>query len=378
MLKPIPAIFFWLLLIGQGISASTETDKVFQRGVQLQQSGDLAGARDAYQTVLVHTPRRVEALANLGQVFDQLGEFGQAVLYYRKALQVAPNQTSIRLNLGLLLFKKQHYEEARKELSIVTAERSEDYRARHVFALCLLKLNQLDAGIAQLEMVHRAQPANLMATYTLGSAYLSSNQIPKAEELIKTTLSHVDTAESHLVQGAFRFAKEEFFDAVDELEKAIQRNPQLPSAHSQLGALYFMLNDWTRSMKNCEAELKINPNDFTATALLAWIFRSTSRLEEADRLIDKALRLKPDDFGVLFQKADMAKKKGDIDASVRLLEQVISRRPDYFPARVLLAQLYFRLNRKEKAEEQMVLIKQLEGKQKRMGMDQVKRPDEGR
>jgi tetratricopeptide (TPR) repeat protein len=165
---------------------------------------------------------------------------------------------------------------------------------------------------------------------------------------------------------------------VDEFEKAVKRNPELPTAHSQLGYLYFMLNDWDRSLQNCEAELKVNPHDFVATAMLAWLYRQTGRLEEADRLIDKALTLKPDDFAVLFQKAEMAKTKGNIDESVRLLEHVVSARPDFLPARTLLAQVYFRLKRQAEAEQQMAAIKQLEGRQKKVGLDQVKRANEGK
>jgi len=68
---------------------------LFEPGNELLQKGQLAGAEQAYRTHLKTHPGHVEALENLGAVLSRREEFGEAVLQYRKALQL--RQTFARL-----------------------------------------------------------------------------------------------------------------------------------------------------------------------------------------------------------------------------------------------------------------------------------------
>src|SRR2546425_10117136 len=93
----------------------------FARGVEMQQKGDLQGARQAYEAALKLAPRRVDVLTNLGLVYSQLGQREQAVRCLRKALNLDPRQERVRLNLGIAYMRGQEFEEASRELSRVVA-----------------------------------------------------------------------------------------------------------------------------------------------------------------------------------------------------------------------------------------------------------------
>ena len=59
-----------------------------------------------------------------------------------------------------------------------------NYLARHYLGVSLLKLNRIPEGIAELEEVVKSHPEDLDAAYTLGSAYIRSKQLEKAQQLI--------------------------------------------------------------------------------------------------------------------------------------------------------------------------------------------------
>src|SRR4051812_35232257 len=68
----------------------------YVRGVGLQQRGDLAGARDAYEAALKVAPRRVDVMSNLGLVYGQLGQYDLAIRTFQKALTLDPGQPVVR------------------------------------------------------------------------------------------------------------------------------------------------------------------------------------------------------------------------------------------------------------------------------------------
>src|ERR671928_1694016 len=82
-------------------AAVRQSEADFARGVELQQKGDLQGARAAYEASLRAVPNRADALSNLGVVFARLGQYGEAVKRYKEALAIDPQLHETRLNLGI-------------------------------------------------------------------------------------------------------------------------------------------------------------------------------------------------------------------------------------------------------------------------------------
>ena len=63
-----------ILLSAQEAGRVAGSEQAFARGVELQQHGDLEGARRAYEESLQMVPRRADALSNLGVVYAHLGD----------------------------------------------------------------------------------------------------------------------------------------------------------------------------------------------------------------------------------------------------------------------------------------------------------------
>ena len=98
--------FVALALVAVSISAGAQTaagpaQKAFSHGVELQQEGDLEGARQAYEAALKLAPRRVDVLSNLGLVYSRLGQPERAIQCFHDALSLDPTQHAVRLNLGI-------------------------------------------------------------------------------------------------------------------------------------------------------------------------------------------------------------------------------------------------------------------------------------
>ena len=67
-----------------------DKDERLKPGIELAESGDLAGASRSWQQVLDADPQHAGAVFNLGVAYEALGEFEKAAEHYQRALSIKP------------------------------------------------------------------------------------------------------------------------------------------------------------------------------------------------------------------------------------------------------------------------------------------------
>ncbi len=353
-------------------AGSAERD--YARGVELQQAGKLEAARDAYEAALRISPQRIDALSNLGLVYAGLKDYGRSIDRFEKALRLAPGHPVVLFNLGITYLQSGRDEQARGALSQVVAAQGTNEAARQYLALALLRLGRVREGIAELERVHAAQPGNLDAACTLASAYIKGNELAKARSLIGTIRTTSDGAEAHLLVGSFLMATQQYKEALAELRRAQQINPSLPEVRSSLAMGYVMTGSRELAIQAFEANLRAHPQDFETLALLGWLYLEGGRASDAAPVLERAEKARPGDPDVLFQLARLARDNRDFAKAASLLERVVARRPDHTQAHVLLAQTYFRLNRREEGRRERKIADELTERDRARTLDRTAVP----
>src|SRR5207302_1060826 len=81
------------------------------------------------------------------------------------------------------------------------------------------------------------------------------------------------------------------------------------------------------------------------TLSLAKILRQHVRLDEADILLTRANELRPGSASALYELAQLQYAEGKTAAAVASLVELVRKVPDFTPAHVLLARVYYKLNR---------------------------------
>jgi tetratricopeptide (TPR) repeat protein len=342
-----------------GQAPARDSNLEYDRGVRLQQAGDLAGARQAYEAALQLSPRRMDALSNLGLVYSGLRQYDRAVQSFKKALEIDPRQPAVLFNLGLTYLQAGQNENARRTLASVVGTQDSNFAARHYLGVSLLKLGRTPEGIAELEIVAGGHPEDLDALYTLASAYLKNNQLEAARQLIDSKIIAHDTAEAHLIAGSYYMAAHSYRQAVDELRRAQQLNPELSELGSRLGGAYAMTGGQDLATQQFEDYLKKNPSDYDSLAFLGWLYLESDRVDEAEAMLNRAHKIRPNDLEVVFQLARVARARQHFEEALGLLERVIAANPDHVRAHVLLAQTYFHLKRTADGNREREIVKRL-------------------
>ena len=344
-------------------SGPDSADAAFAQAIQLHQAGDLEGAVRSYQAILVKYPQRVDVRSNLGAAFSRLGRYEEAIAQYEEALNLDSKNVTIRFNLALAYYKAAMFAEAAAELNRFVGAAPADLPQRSTAVLlladCQVRLGNYKEVIQSLSPLADADPNNRTVAFLLGSALISDGQLNRGQQLIDRVFRDEESAEAHLLLGSTLLLADDGHGAIKEFERAIQLEPNLRTLQAWYGRALMRMGDSARAKSAFRAELDKNRTDFDANLFLGVLLRQDRQYDEALQYLYRAVRLRPRDQYVRYHLAAVYTALSRPNDALPLLEGVAKEFPEFSEARVLLASVYYRLNRKEDGDREKAAVQRL-------------------
>ncbi|MBI4460870.1 MAG: tetratricopeptide repeat protein [Acidobacteria bacterium] len=179
--------------------------------------------------------------------------------------------------------------------------------------------------------------------YTLGHLYQEQGRILQRSDLLAKAIDELrlalqndpgssflsmELADLYAATGRWR-------SALQEMEDAIQRNPQDAAVRKLLGRLYLRLLSGSgreqappelqqRAIKAFEEIVQKDSQDLESLLTLAQLYRATQNNTKAEELLKKALELRPDSQEANVQLALFYVDIGDYRSAVKLLEKAVA------------------------------------------------------
>lgn len=366
-------VFIWLFMLvtvfagrasAQGRSAGVEQD--FERATALHQSGDLQGAVRGYLAILANYPARVDVRSNLGAAYSALGQYEQAIEQYKRALVIDGMNYAIRFNLAMAYYKAAWFTESVAELERflkAVPNSPQTINAQLVLADCNVRLGDYKKVIDSLSPLADADPSNRTLAYLLGSALIGDGQLERGQAIIDRLFRHEDSAEAHLLMASILLLADDAQTALKEAQRAIELNPKLPTLQAWHGRVLMRLGDTEKAKTAFRNELASNANDFDSNLYLGILLRQDKETQEALGHLRRAIQLRPREQYARYHLAAVYAAAGKPADALPLLEGVLKEHGDFVEARVLLASVYYRLNRKEDGDREKALIQKSNAEQ---------------
>jgi tetratricopeptide (TPR) repeat protein len=371
------SLFVWGALLAGAASAqdsSAAVEREFERATQLHQSGDLQGAVRGYLAILATNPARVDVRSNLGAAYSALGRYEDAIQEYKRALVIDSGNYAVRFNLALAYYKAAWFTEAATELEKFIAavpDTPQTANAQLVLADCQVRLGEYKKVIEALSPLADADSSNRTLAYLLGSALIGDGQLDKGQAIIDRLFRHEDSAEAHLLMASILLLADDAQSALKEAQRALELNPKLPSVQAWYGRVLMRLGDTEKAKVAFKTELASNANDFDSNLYLGVLLRQDKQLDEARSYLQRAIQLRPREQYARYHLAAVYAAAGKPSDALPLLEGVLKEHTDFVEARVLLASVYYRLNRKEDGDREKAIIQ-------KSNADQQAKPPERR
>lgn len=343
------------LLRGQTKQSPQE---ILKEAVSFHQQGKFAEAIRDYQLLLDMYPQLSEIRSNLGAALASTGRYSEAIGEYKRALADKPDP-KVQLNLALAYYKAADLTNAAHELEAVRNADPANVQAVMLLADCDLRLGENKKVIELLTPLSRTNPNDLGVAYMLGTALVRDGQAAQGQVVINPILNKGDSAEARLLMGTTKFTARDFPGALVDLKKAVEMNPDLPDVYTYYGLALLSTGDTSGSKKAFEEELKRDPNNFEANMRMGFLLKEDQEYDRALACLQRAAQLRPGDVAVRFQIASVMLAKGKQDQAREDLEAIVKASPSFTEAHVTLATIYYREKRKQDGDRERAIVQKL-------------------
>ncbi len=383
------SIFFYAMIatdaVGQSHPAASTRDeqlsRQFQSAVAQYNSGHFAEAAAQLETLLRDVPQSFDAQELLGMVYAAESQNRLASEHLEAAVRLKPTSAAARTNLAANLIALGDLEGAREQLKKAVALDPRSYDANHNLGEIYVKAGKLPDAIPFLKQAQQLKPSAYDNGYDLALAYLITNRVQAAKELVHALLKRQSTAELHNLlgqieerDGNYVVAANEFeaaahqdpsesnlFDwacelllhrtlepAIEVFRQAAERYPNSPRLAIGLGIAHYSRGQYDEAVKSLLRAADLNPNDARCYYFLSKAYDSSP--SQADEVIQKFRRfseLQPDDgraayyYAISLWKGKRTQDPGvDFQKIESLLKKAVMLNPKLPEAHFQLGNLY--------------------------------------
>ncbi len=335
-------------------SSTSSPQQLFQQGEGALKRNNLDLAERSFRAVLSQDPQVAGAYANLGVIFMRRKQWLQALEMLHKAEHLAPQVPGIRLNVGLAYYRQNNFRGAIVPFESVVRDAPDSYQARYLLGLCYFFTERYADTTSMLEPLWPQALNQLNYLYVLGIAAGKSAR-PDLEQraLGRLVETGQDSAELHLLLGKAHINREEYDDAIKELDLAAQANPRLPFVHFNLGIAYYKKQDLTRAKGEFTKDAAIEPDVAYNYDQLGLVNSLQGNNQEAESNLRKALRLDPSLASSRYQLAQVYQREGKYTQALVETDAAVKLDPGSSSVHYLRGQLLQRLGRTQEARAEM-------------------------
>ncbi len=306
----------WIALCGVAFGQSA--DSPFATARRLSQEGK----HDAALAELQKQPPALKGLDHeFGVAYYKKGDYSQAIVALKKALEADPKDGEATQLLGLSYYLTGHAAEA----------------------------------APLLEQVQSWMPrANVDASYILGVCYIQAKDYDHARKAFATMYDvGPDSAAAYLFTARV-LVRQEFDPIAEEYAlKAVALDPKLPLAHYLLGELYLYKSRLPEAVAEFQKELTLNPGHAGTYYKLGDAYSRQQNWDEAERLLQRSIWLDATSTGPYILLGKVLLKKGETELAVRALRRAETMDPSNAMPHQLLGQAYRELGQTEAAEREL-------------------------
>jgi len=263
-------------------------------GYALQSEGKLDEAMVHYRKSLDIYPAYEHALYNAGAVLHLKGKLDDAISYYRKVLSVKPDYTDAHYSLGAALKAQGKTDEAISHFNRTIKLRPDYTEAYNELGSISLSRGKFDEAVNYYRRAIGAKPDCAQAHYNLGNTFLSQGKFKEAAECFQQALRiKPDYAEAHCNLGAVLKQAGRFDEAIGHYKEALKVKPDSPEIHNNMGNALLAKGATDEAIEHFRRSVKLKPDFAEGYFNLGYACQQQGRLDEAEKCYRQALQIDP-------------------------------------------------------------------------------------
>ena len=277
------------------------------------------------EVLLSKDPENVAGHQLMGDALSFQHDFPAAIEHFRSALEIAPDNNSLKLRLAMSLIQLGRKDEAIEVLETLLKQQPDVALAQLYLARLYLGEKQIDKASLIYQQLLKSQPAQLQAVLEYGKILEQQDQ-EATLELYQNYLTENPRAAAVRQQLAqYYLAKHQLGEALEQFQVVRQQYPDNLQIINQIGLIQLELEEWTDAEKNYRLLLHSDNQLGRNQYYLAMALSGQGKREEAIAVLEPVAEDLTAFPEAGLQLAYLYKQNGQNDKAISLLRQMIAQ-----------------------------------------------------
>jgi putative PEP-CTERM system TPR-repeat lipoprotein len=272
---------------------------VIRGGAHLE-LGEIDSADQAFAKAASYAPDAIAPLLGQVAVLMRKGEFSAIDAVMQRAIDLNPKAPDVWRTKGSVAHAQHKFAQAvdfyRKALELLP----DDYKTQVAMAGAYMDMGKYDLALEQLNKLRGEQVLDPQVPYLIGVVYsrlgdakASKEAMVEASDIMSKLPTEVkgDHLETLLLSGLIDYSLNKMDEAYASLELYVRRVPGNPGARKLMGSILFKRGQYDRAIQALKPALGQIPNDYRLLTMLGTAYLKKGRHLRAIELLDRAVAL---------------------------------------------------------------------------------------
>ena len=299
--------------------------------------GNLALARDRFQTLLRGAPDNLVLLQSAAAVALQMGAPAQAEVLLAKGLQLAPDSAATRRLLGRAQLMGGQLAKALATLDPLIGKGSTDVDALQLAAQARLLGGEDTAAAALFERARKIKPEDAGLRTAVALSQFARGQTESAIAELRSVAASDSGQGADLALISAELRRKSFDGALQAIAALARKQPDAPLAPQLRGQVLLLKQDSAGARAAFELAHQRDPAYLPAVLALAGLDLQARQPEQARARLDALIQANPGNSAARLALAEvLARSGGSREAVAALLAEAIQANPADLASRLAL------------------------------------------
>ena len=309
------------------------------KGAALLKTGDIEGAQTALEKGLELNGKSVEALLDLGIVYNLRGKYARARELLQQATTLAPEDPDTWLVLGASAIMLKDLDLGESSLRRALGMRDDPKVWMRLASVCKQKGNTKETATC-LTKVLVAEPKNTTALKRLGLLAARSGKMEKAAECFSKLVDlEPEDVDGWTNGGRALMQMKRTEEATRFLTRALELRPEHVASRTILARGLVDMERYAEAIPHLEIAAQVDSQNQEVVGALADAFEHTGDNARAIEWLGRLLALKPEDAAILSRMARAYHRMGRMDEAVHYYGRAVVAHPGDLKSREALADI---------------------------------------
>jgi len=230
---------------------------------------------------------------DLGNKFYKAKDFDNAILHYKKAIELDPTNLIFHTNLAAVYFEMKKLDECIQECTLAVEVGREQRADFKLIAKAYNRMGTAHRKKGELELAKGAYEKALTEHRTPDYRQNLSEVESAIKKIAEAAYVNPELADQEKQKGNDCFKKGDFANGVKHYSEAIKRNPSDAKIYSNRAACYTKLTAFDLALKDCDKSIELDAGFIKAYLRKGNVLKAMGQHQKAMDVYEKAMEIDP-------------------------------------------------------------------------------------